>query len=354
VTPQVKKLLFKLRKEEIDSILITKDINISYLTNFNSQESWSLITPSKRIYLTDFRYLEEVKSGVKGFDIYRINGSIFEAVAILAAKLKLKRVFFEAKNISFAEFKLVEASLKQKKIDFLPTCDFIESLRAAKVKDELKKIKKAVSITLEALEFIKTALKPGIKENQIALRLEHFVRGKGAKFAFDPIIASGINSAYPHAKITNKTISSDESVMVDIGVDFEGYKSDLTRVFFLGRIPLSLRKAYDIVLGAQQEAIKKIRAGIRASSIDKAARNFIDSNRLGQYFGHALGHGVGLEVHEAPTISSKNNEIIKEGMVFTVEPAVYIPRKFGLRIEDMVLVKQNGCEVLSAPFNNPT
>ena len=351
MTPQFKKLLLKFEEEGVDSFLVTKDINASYLTNFNSQESWLLITPKKRIYITDFRYLQEAKVGIKEFNIHKINGSIFETVAILASKLKLKRVFFEAKNISFAEFTKLKSDLREKKIKFLPTYDFIESIRAVKTENELKGIRKATKLTIEAFRFIENVLRPGIKESRLGIELEHFIRKKEARFAFEPIIASGINSAYPHAKISNKVILNNEAVTVDIGLDFDGYKSDLTRIFFLGKIPLPLRKIYGIVLEAQARAIRKIKAGIRASEIDKAARNFIAGNRLGKYFGHALGHGIGREVHEAPTISSKNDNLLKEGMVFTVEPAVYIPGKFGLRIEDMILVKQEGCEILSAYFN---
>jgi len=351
VTSQLKRLLLKFKEEGIDSLLITKDINAAYITNFDSHESWILITPKKRIYITDFRYAQEARVGIKKFSIHRIDGSVFEAVATLANRLKLKKLFFEGKNISFAEFRKIKTFLSKKKIKFLPTYDFIESIRAIKTEGELSKIKTAIERTIEAFRFIQSTLKPGIKESQLAIELEYFIRKKGVKFAFEPLIASGINSAYPHAKITNKTILNNEAVTVDMGLDFEGYKSDLTRVFFLGRIPLSLKRIYSIVLKAQREAIKKIKAGVRASEIDKVARNFIISNQLGKYFGHALGHGIGREVHEDPSISSKCDAVLKEGMVFTVEPAVYIPKKFGIRVEDVVLVKKEGCEVLSASLN---
>ena len=354
MTLALKKLLLKFKEDNIDALLVTKDINASYLTNFNSQDSWLLITPKTRAYITDFRYLQEAKIGVKEFDIHKINGSIFDTVSALASQLKLKQVFFEAKNIPFAEFEKIRALLKQKKIKFLPAYDYVESIRTIKTKGEIERIQKSIRLTIKVFGFIQSILKPGASESYIASELKYFIHKKGAKLAFEPIIASGINSAYPHAKITNKILTTNEAVTVDIGVDLDGYKSDLTRVFFLGKIPLSLRKLYNIILEAQLRAIKKIKAGIPASEVDKAARNFLTQNQLGKYFGHALGHGIGREVHEAPFICSKNDDPLKEGMIFTVEPAVYIPNKFGLRIEDIVLVKQNGCEVLSAHLHKST
>jgi Xaa-Pro aminopeptidase len=348
VTPQLRRLLSKLREEGIDSLLITRDVNISYLTDFDSQDSWILIVPKSRIYITDFRYLQEVKDKISGFKVYRINGSIFKSIADLSERFKLKRLFFEAKNISYAEMHAIKSFLRKRKIDFIPTYDLVESIRAIKSRDEIGMIKNSLNLTISAFAFIKRVIRAGIKESEVAIKLENFVRRKGAKLAFEPIIASGRNSAYPHAKISNRIISRDDSILVDVGVDLKGYKSDLTRMFFLGRIPLSLRRIYNIVLQAQLEATNRIKAGSRASEIDKSARNFLVSKRLGKYFGHALGHGIGREVHEFPSISSKNDTPLKEGMVFTVEPAVYIPGRFGVRVEDIILVKKNNCEVLSA------
>jgi len=167
------------------------------------------------------------------------------------------------------------------------------------------------------------------------------------KFSFEPIIASGPHSSYPHARLTGRKIRPNDLVLVDMGIDVQGYKSDLTRIFFLGRIPHLKGQVYESVRAAQQKAMDVIKAGVLGRDVDRAARNYLAKRKLARYFTHALGHGVGLEIHENPRLSQKSSSTLKEGMIITIEPAVYIPNKFGIRIEDMVLVTKKGCEVLS-------
>ena len=190
-------------------------------------------------------------------------------------------------------------------------------------------------------------IKPGFTEKQILVRLERYVKSNGASFSFKPIIASGPNSSFPHARITDRKIRNNEPVLVDLGISFGEYKSDLTRMFFLGKIPALVRQVYDAVFEAQRIAIDGIKAGVPTAKIDLLARNHLKKQRLAKYFIHALGHGVGLEVHESPRLAHNDLSILEEGMVVTIEPAVYIPGKFGIRIEDMVLVKKKNCEILS-------
>jgi Xaa-Pro aminopeptidase len=225
-------------------------------------------------------------------------------------------------------------------------------LRAIKRADEIAKIRKALKITALAIEFIRDFIRPGVKELEIAAELERFVRYQGAiGAAFDIIVASGANSCHPHHLPTSKRLADNDVVLIDLGVDYLGYKSDLTRVFFLGKINGLARRIYDLVLKSQEKAIKKIRPGVGADLIDAASRKYIDTKGYGKYFVHSLGHGVGINIHEDPCIASKSDDILREGMVFTVEPAVYLPGKFGIRIEDMVLVTKKGCEVLSGSIN---
>ena len=174
-----------------------------------------------------------------------------------------------------------------------------------------------------------------------------YVRSHHQRFSFSTIIASGVNSCFPHARITDRKLRRGDPVLVDMGIDVEGYKSDLTRMFFLGKIPHRVREVYDAVAQAKRCAIEKIRPGICAKEIDAQARNVLKQKKLDSFFNHSLGHGVGLEVHEAPGISPKSSAVIKEGMVFTVEPGVYLPGQFGIRIEDMILVTPRGAKVLS-------
>ena len=208
-------------------------------------------------------------------------------------------------------------------------------------------IKKAVSITRKTFKYLEGILKQGISERELAIELDYFLKRSGArKGAYDIIVASGINSSLPHAPVTNKRLMLHEPVLVDMGVDYEGYISDLTRVFFLGKMDAIATKIYKIVFEAQRRAINKIKPGIKISSIDKAAREYIEKKGYGKFFGHAVGHGVGMEVHEKPHVSMRNDKELMPGMVFTVEPAIYLPKWGGVRIEDMAIVTEKGCEVL--------
>jgi Xaa-Pro aminopeptidase len=194
-------------------------------------------------------------------------------------------------------------------------------------------------------------VEPGLSERQIVLKLEHFVKSHGAEFSFPPIIASGPNSCYPHARATDRIIRNNEGVLLDFGIDLNGYKSDLTRNFFLGRITPRVKQVYEALILAQREAISIIKPGISCSQVDAQARKVLRKFGLAKYFGHSLGHGVGLDIHEAPRLSSQSTGVLETGMIVTVEPGVYIPHQFGIRVEDMVLVTKEGCEVLSGDYN---
>ncbi len=276
----------------------------------------------------------------------RYKGSITDTVFELCHTRKVKRISFDDRHISLATFTRLKKSCRNK-IKLVSADGIVEKLREIKSKDEVSQIRKALKLNLEAYSFLRGVVKPGISEKEVLRRLESYVKGRGAGFSFDPIIASGPNSCYPHARVSDRKIRNNELVLVDMGIDIGGYKSDLTRVFFLGKIASQIREVCDIVSTAQKKAIQKIRANVLAHEVDFQARNHIAKKGLGKLFGHSLGHGVGLEIHECPTVSQKSPSLLKEGMVFTVEPAVYIPNKFGIRIEDMVLVTQEGCEVLS-------
>ncbi len=353
MNPRIIQLLQKIKSSCLDALLVTKDVNVSYLTGFESSESWLLVHPKQIFYITDFRYIEQAKKGLSGFYLKRVKKSIFKDVFALCSDLAIKRLGVESKSIRLSEYDKLKEVFKGR-IEVLGVLNLVESLRQIKSADEILKIKQAIRITAQAIGFLKSFIKPGVSEEEATVAVEHFVRENGAKLAFDAIIASGVNSMYPHAKITKRKFQLNEPVTIDFGVDFEGYKSDLTRVFFLGKIPPKVREIYKVVFTAQELAIKSINPGKLACEIDAQARNYIDKHKLGQFFGHSLGHGVGREVHEAPAISSKNDSKLEKNMVFTVEPAIYLPQEFGIRIEDMVLVKEKGCEVLSGFIHKST
>lgn len=334
------------QKHYLDAYLVTKDVNIRYLTDFPASESWLFVSPKKSFYVTDFRYILEARAGLKGVAVRRYQASLTDEVASLAASFRLKRIGFDDCHLSLAVFKKLKKSFHNK-MKPVAVNHLVEHLREIKSKYEIHQIRKALKLNLEAYDFLKEVIRPGVSEKDVLRQLEKFVKEQNADFSFDPIIAAGPNSCFPHAKVTDRKIKNNESVLVDMGMDIGGYKSDLTRVFFLGKIPQLIREVCDTVKTAQQKAISKIKANVPARDVDFQARNYLTKKGLGKFFGHSLGHGVGLEIHESPSLSQLSPTVLKEGMVVTVEPAVYLPYQFGIRIEDMVLVTKNGCEVLS-------
>lgn len=347
---KIKKLISLFETRGIDAFLVTKDVNIRYLTGFPASESWLLVSRKKTQYITDFRYVLEARQGLTGITVTPYSQSIVETLFDLAHQAKIRSLGFDSQHMSLALFEKIKKQCP-KSIKLVPRNDLIEELREIKTPDEIRLIRKALKLTAQAYRYAGRIIKPGFSERDILLKLERFVRSQKAAFSFDPIVASGPNSCFPHARVSDRKVRKNEPVLVDMGIDWQGYKSDLTRMFFLGKIPRSVQDVHEIVGVAQKKAIEKIKPGATARDIDRQARSTLDEQNLGRFFGHSLGHGVGLEIHEAPRLSQKSQTILKEGMVVTVEPAVYLPNQFGIRIEDMVLVTQKGCEVLSGDIH---
>ena len=337
-----------LKQRGLDGLLVSLPANISYLTESLSRDAYLLVSLKENIYFTDSRYTEEVKFFLKDNALFKeCNGFVFNHIAQSVLDLGLKNLGFEERHLPFAEFAKIKECAGGK-LNLIPTHSIIEDKRQVKDVQEIIKLRKATRITALALEHIKQFLVPGIKEVEIVAELERFIRYQGARApAFDIIVASGPNSSQPHHLSGERKLKSNELVLIDLGVDFQGYKSDLTRVLFLGKINIRARKVYEIVLKAQELAIKRIRPGAEMAEIDRVAREYIAAQGYGGCFTHNLGHGFGLEVHEAPHLSGREASALKPGMTFTVEPGIYLPGKFGIRIEDMVLITTKGCEVIS-------
>lgn len=351
MTPRLKKLIQTFPAAKIDALLITFDPNIKYLTQFNASESWLVVTSKKVFYITDFRYVLEAQKGLpKGIEIKKYIKSFYEAVRELTDQLKIKNLGFDSRYVSLAQFNLLKKSLSAG-VNLVESNNLVENFREIKDASEVKLIREALNIHHQALKLMKKTIKPGLTERDVFLKLDEFVKSKGVGYSFPPIIASGPNSCFPHARVTDRKIKNNEPVLLDMGIDVKGYKSDLTRMFFLGRIAPLVARVNDCVYQAQQKAINLIKPGVCIADIDKAARGFLENKGFGKYFGHALGHGVGLEIHESPRLSQSNKALLREGMVITVEPAVYLPNKFGIRLEEMVLVTKKGREVLSGHIN---
>ncbi len=344
------RLLEKLKTGSLDGFLVSKEENVSYLSNYHICDSYLLVSPKKVYFITDFRYVEEARKNIRGVEVFKYS-NLFKDIGRLAGRLKIRRLGFEARDLNVASYgKIKEYSgLKIKLID---TFNLVEALRQIKEAQEVKYIKEAIGITGRAFEFLKGYLKAGLSELEIAGELERFIRFQGAaKSAFNIIVASGPNSSFPHAQVSKRRLKPGDALIIDLGVEVKGYKSDLTRVFFLDKILSIKRKIYQIVIGAQEKAIEAVKPGSEICKIDQAGREFIRSFGYGKYFGHSLGHGVGLEIHEEPAICAKNKSPVQAGMVFTIEPGIYLPGRFGMRVEDMVLVTEKGVEVLSGAIN---
>ena len=345
---RLKSLYARLKQRGLEGLLVSLPANISYLAEFLSRDAYLLVCSKENIYFTDSRYTEEVKPLLKdNATLKECNGFVFKQIAEKVQELGIKNLGFEERHLPFAEFAKVKECAKGK-FNLIPTHSIIEDKRQLKDVREIAKLRKAMQITALALEHVKQFLVPGIKEIEIVAELERFIRYHGASSsAFDIIVASGPNSSRPHHLSGERKLKNNEPVLIDFGVDYQGYKSDLTRVLFLGKINTLVRKIYEIVLKAQELAIKRIRPGAEMAEIDRVAREYIAAKGYGACFTHNLGHGFGLEVHEAPHISGREASALQPGMTFTVEPGIYLPGKFGVRIEDMILITTNGCEVIS-------
>ena len=349
---RLKNIHAKLAREKLQGLIVTSAANISYLAKYPSRDSYLLVSKKANIYFTDSRYSEEAKKGLSAdFLVRKVEVSVFSLLAQSARELGLKRIGFEERHTTFSDYRKLQQAFKGK-VKLIPTAGLVELFRQIKSAEEIAKIRKAIAITSKALGLAKKLIKPGATELSIVGELERFIRRCGASnSSFGIIVAGGPNSSFPHHTSGARKIRPNEAVLVDIGVEYQGYKSDLTRVFFLSKIKVLAHKLYAIAQGAQKQAIRHIRPGIKAKDIDALGRHYIRESGYGEFFGHSLGHGVGLEVHEDPRISPKSETILKPGMVFTIEPGIYLPGQCGTRLEDMVLVTRKGCEVLSGAIN---
>jgi Xaa-Pro aminopeptidase len=346
---RLQRLKSVLKNKRIGSFFIAHPANISYLTGFPTQDSFLLINDENTLLITDSRYSAEYRDCNKNneIEILERDKNLFQTIKKISKKVEIKKLAFEQEHLSFSFYKKLNSIFDKK---LIPTKELIEDMRMVKDPGEVSLIKKSISITQDALKYAKRILKPGIKELELAAEIERYIRFKGAvNTSFDIIVASGPHSALPHARKTERRIRNNEPVLIDMGVEYNGYKSDLTRVFFLGKMDTLFRKIYSLVQTAQQKAKNAIRPGVSIGYIDRVARQHIAQKGFAKNFKHSLGHGIGLETHELPKIASKNKKRLMPGMVFTLEPGIYLDGRFGVRIEDMVLVTEKGKEILSVP-----
>jgi Xaa-Pro aminopeptidase len=333
-------------KASIDSFLVTEAANVSYLSGFRGTDAVMLVTADSGYLLADSRFIEEAENEVsRELEVRLVARSTFASIGELATSERIGRMGFESMNLPYGVAQRLKGLLRRTKL--VPVKNLTETLRSVKDAAEIGCIKKAVAIARKVFDETSGMIRPGASEAAIKRAMETGFINAGSSAAFEPIVASGANSSRPHARATGRVIAKDDFVMIDIGAKRDGYNSDFTRTITIGRVKDKFKKIYRTVGDAQKAAIDRIKAGAKASDVDKAGRAHIAKKGFAKYFGHSLGHGIGLEVHEEPSISPSSEARLSAGMVFTVEPAIYIPGFGGVRIEDMALVTKNGCEILT-------
>ncbi len=353
---RLSRLKAAMRSRNLDGLLVTQPDNRRYLSGFkagdmNIGESSGVLLISRRgkpVLMTDSRYKLEAEAEAPGFDIMVYKGGMLELLKNLLADRTLRRFGFES------HYFLHQASEKLKKISAevgmepVATTGLVERLRLCKGQAEIDKIRAAVLLNEEVFKEVYRGFKPGMTERQVAIRIETLMREKGADGpSFETIVAGGSNGAKPHAVPADRPIREGEPVVIDMGLVLDGYCSDMTRTVVLGEVDKKTKTIFRLVRKAQKQAIKTIRAGVTGREVDIVAREIIAKAGYGDFFGHGLGHGVGLAVHEGPSLSISYKRKLKAGMVVTVEPGVYLPDWGGVRLENMVVVTDKGCEVLN-------
>ena len=333
---------------DLQGLIISNPVNIKYLTNIDA-EGILLLTRKDNIYITDGRYVEHVHSILTLFDeiiVYNISDlsqDDYENFFMFC-----ENVGFEENYVTYAKYK--EFMRKYKINNLVETENIIEKQRMLKDEEEISNIKKACEITDNCFSYLLTYIRPGMTEKQIADEIEEYYKRRTDGLAFDTIVASGENSSKPHAVPTNRKILENDIITIDMGCRVNGYCSDMTRTIFVGSIPEYIKPVYDLVLKNQIQTIEQMKDGVSTRLLSKMVEN--DFKLKGYDLIHSLGHGVGLEIHEAPYLSYRNDAILKENMVVTDEPGIYIPEKFGIRIEDTVQITKFGCISLTKSEKN--
>lgn len=344
---KIKWLRDKIRLLDMQGMIVSNPVNIKYLTNIDA-EGVLLITRKENIFITDGRYIEVANSTVTIDDeiivcnIKDISKDDYENFFNYC-----ENVGFEENYITYAEYK--EYIHKYKINNFEETESIIEKQRMIKDEEEIRNLRKACSITDDCFDHLKEFIKIGMTEKEVALEIERFFKLNGADgLSFDSIVASGRNSSMPHAVPTDKKIEAGDPITIDFGCKYKGYCSDMTRTFFYKEVSQKQKEVYNLVLKANEAAEAAIKPGMKLSEIDAVARNIITEAGYGKEFNHRLGHFIGKDVHEFGDVSSVSDIIAKPGMIFSIEPGVYLQGDFGVRIEDLVMVTEDGCKVLNS------
>ena len=340
-----------MKRNGVQAVLLSSFENVYYMSGFKAggagvSDARVIITEHEKYIITDSRYTTYTKSACSDFVLVEKSCNSISAAAEIIQVHGIKKLAFENKRILFSDFQSYFMKLGA---ELVPLNDTVEEMRIIKHEEEYKNIKKACEISCEALSRTLPYIKAGATEVEVAARLEYNMRMLGSeKTAFDTIVVSGAKSAMPHGMPDGKVIRSGDAVTIDFGAVYNGYCADMTRTFFVGTPCDELVKIYNTVFKAQKKALRGFKTDMKCYELDRIARSHISDCGYGEFFGHSLGHGVGLEIHEAPSVSSRSDTVTQNGMVFSVEPGIYVEGLGGVRIEDLVTVIDGSIEILTA------
>ncbi len=345
IEDRITRLRALLTEQVVDAALITKEENVHYFSGFRGDSTVLLVTPERLILVTDSRYTEQAAAEAPDYEIVEQRDGLYRKVAELATDAGVVSLGFEGNALVY------DTVVKLRELLGEVSCDTalnLDPLRQVKDADEIGLIRRACRIADEGFAHILSYIQPGMTEMEVAAELEHFMRRAGSERpAFQTIIASGVRGSLPHGTASDKVIARGELVTMDFGAVCGGYHSDITRTVCVGRADARQRELYDAVLTAQKRALAALRPGVTGVEVDQIARESLAEKELNQYFGHGLGHSLGLEIHEEPRLSKAGTTVLQENMLVTDEPGVYIPGWGGIRIEDTVLITRDGAEPLT-------
>lgn len=350
ISNRIEALRQVLQQEELGAMLVSSDENRRYMSGFTGSAGYLLVSQSDAVLATDFRYVEQAEGQAPEFRIERITGGGW--LPGLAKEVGAGRIGFESEDVTVARHVAMEKSISESdvvgEVSLVATTDLLERMRGTKDQGEIELLTQAIKITDEALDEVEPSVKPGVTEGEIAWELEKAMRERGAEaMAFDIIVGAGPNGALPHHRADSTVIREGDAVVIDMGAQYEGYCADLTRTVLVGEPDETFWKVYNTVLEAQLAAEEQITAGMTGTEADAIARDLIAEAGYEENFGHSLGHGVGLAVHEYPVLGTKSEDVLEDGMVFTVEPGIYLSGWGGVRIEDVVVLENGRPRVVS-------
>lgn len=335
-----------LSEADVQALLVSSPNNVKYLSGFDGDSGWLLVTQDVLYLITDFRFMIQAKEEAPGSTVVVYRGNMLETLKELVDSEKVARLGFESKHCSYDGFKRMESALPGISLSGLEPV--VEPLREIKEPAEIELLRKAVGIADRAFDHVLSHVRLGVSEIELAAEIEFFMRRQGAdRPSFETIIGSGFRGALPHGTASGRRIESGDLVVMDFGAYNEGYCSDMTRTVVVGQASPEQKKIYNIVLEAQLAAMEAVAPGKKCCEIDRIAREIISAYGYEANFGHGLGHGVGVEIHESPALNPRNQDELQPGMVITIEPGIYIHGWGGVRIEDMVMVTEGGCEILT-------